>query len=117
MSFLADPLLLFAAGELYARALPESAQGGMAAGAGALKIGTFEAAAVGSYLDAKWAKRLWKPFAPGARNGTDFMLAWPVAHGKRRRRTARTDAVAAVSLAAYPLWWWLGWDHGRRRRG
>jgi hypothetical protein len=116
MSLLADPVLLFADGEAYARTLPEAAQGGAAKVVGGLTVGSFLAAAIGSYLDAKWAKRLWKPFAPGAGNGTDFMLAWPVAHGKRRRRTAQSDAVAAVSLAAYPLWWWLGWDHGRRRR-
>jgi hypothetical protein len=113
MSFYADPVLLFAAGELYAR-LPESAQGGLAAAAGSATVASFEAAGSGSYLDQPWAKRLWKPF--GARNGTDFMLAWPFAHGKRRRRTPRTDALAAVMFAAYPLCWWLGWDHGRRRR-
>jgi hypothetical protein len=52
----------------------------------------------------------------GAKNGTDLMLAWPLAHGKRRKRTVRSDLVAALALASYPLWWWLGWDHGRRRR-
>ena len=114
MSFYADPVLLFAAGELYARLLPESAQGGLAVAAGTAKVASFEAAGIGSYLDADWAKRLWKPF--GAKNGTDFMLAWPFAHGKRRRRTARTDTAAALVFAAYPLAWWLGWDHGRRRR-
>ena len=114
MSFYADPLLLFAAGELYARVLPESAQGGMATAAGTAKVAAFEAAAIGSYLDADWTRPFWKPF--GAKNGTDFMLAWPFAHGKRRRRTQRTDAVALAMFAAYPLAWWLGWDHGRRRR-
>jgi hypothetical protein len=45
------------------------------------------------------------------------MLGWPLAHGKRRRRrSARTDALAAAVFAAYPLAWWLGWDHGRRAR-
>jgi hypothetical protein len=116
MSFTADPIMLFAAGEFYARLLPESAQGRMAAAAGTMKVASFEAVAIGSYLDAKWAKPLWKPFALGSKNGTDFMLAWPFAQGKRRRRTTRTDAVALASFAAYPLWWWLGWDHGRRRR-
>ena len=114
MSFTADPVLLFAAGELYARALPESAQGGMAAAAGALKVGAFEAAGIASYLDAEWTRALWKPF--GAKTGTDFMVAWPWAHGKKRKRSGRTDAVAALVFASYPLFWWLGWDHGRRRR-
>ncbi|MEA2422368.1 MAG: hypothetical protein QOF55_1467 [Thermoleophilaceae bacterium] len=113
MSFFADPLILLADGELYAR-LPESAQGGAAKAVGGATVGVFLAAAAGSYLDAGWTKPLWTPF--GAKNGTDFMLAWPFAHGKRRRRSTRTDALAAVALASYPLWWWLGWDHGRRRR-
>jgi hypothetical protein len=114
MSFAVDPILLFVDGEAYARTLPESAQGGAAKVVGGLTVGAVLGAGVASYLDAKWAKALWKPF--GARNGTDFMLAWPVAHGKRRRRTSKTDAIAVASFAAYPLWWWLGWDHGRRRR-
>jgi hypothetical protein len=114
MSFTADPILLFVDGEAYARTLPEGAQGDAAKVAGALTVGAILAAGIGSYLDTDWAKRLWRPF--GAKNGTDFMLAWPFAHGKRRRRTPKTDAVAAVSFAAYPFWWWLGWDHGRRRR-
>jgi hypothetical protein len=114
MSFLADPVLLFADGEAYARTLPESAQGGAAKAIGGLTVGAILAAGVGSYLDQAWAKPLWRPF--GAKNGTAFMLGWPFTHGRRRRRSPRTDAVAAASFAAYPLWWWLGWDHGRRRR-
>jgi hypothetical protein len=116
MSLLVDPVLLFADGELYARAAPESAQGGAAKAIGGLTVGALLAAGIGSYLEQPWIKPLWKPF--GARSGADFMLGWPVSHGRRRRRrrTARTDAVAAASFAAYPLWWWLGWDHGRRRR-
>jgi hypothetical protein len=116
MSFSVDPILLFTDGELYARTLPESAQGGAAKVMGGLTVGAILTAGVGSYLDAKWAQRLWKPFAPGAKNGTDFMFAFPIAHGKRRRRSARMDTLAAASFAAYPFWWWLGWDHGRRRR-
>ena len=38
MSFLADPVLLFTDGELYARTLPESAQGGAAKLAGAVTV-------------------------------------------------------------------------------
>lgn len=113
MSFYADPLILVADGELWAR-MPESAQGRAAQVSGGLSVAAMLAAGVGSYLDQSWAKPLWKPF--GAKNGTDFMLAWPFAHGKRRRRSPRTDALAAVVFSAYPLFWWLGWDHGRRRR-
>ena len=114
MSFFADPVLLLTDGELYARTLPESAHGGAAKLIGGATVAAFLAAGIGSYVDAEWARPLWKPF--GAKTGTDFMLAWPLAHGKRRRRTPRTDAIAAAGFATYPLWWWLGWDHGRRRR-
>jgi hypothetical protein len=114
MSLPVDPILLLADGEAYARTLPESAQGGAAKLVGGLTVGAAVVVGTASYLDADWAKPLWKPL--GAKNGTDFMLAWPLAHGKRRRRTTRTDALAAAVFATYPLWWWLGWDHGRRRR-
>jgi hypothetical protein len=117
MSFPVDPVLLFADGEAYARTLPESAQGGAATVVGGLTVGSAVAAGIACYLDAKAAKPFWKAVAPKARSGTDFMLAWPVGHGKRRRRSSRLDAAAAVVFATYPLWWWLGWDHGRRRRG
>ena len=114
MSFFADPVLLFVDGEAHARALPESAQGGAAKALGALTVAVTLATGIGSYLDQPWTKPLWQPF--GAKSGLDFMLGWPVAHGRRRRRSARSDAVAVAVFASYPLWWWLGWDHGRRRR-
>jgi hypothetical protein len=114
MSFSVDPILLFTDGELYARTLPESAQGGAAKVVGGLTVGAILAAGIGSYLDADWVKPLWKPL--GAKNGPDFVVAWPIAHGKRRRRSARMDALAVAAFATYPFWWWLGWDHGRRRR-
>jgi hypothetical protein len=114
MSFPVDPILLLADGEAYARTLPEAAQGGIAKVVGGATVGAVLVAGVGSYLDAKWAQPLWSPL--GAKNGTDFMMGWPIAHGKRVRRTTRTDALAAAVFATYPLWWWLGWDHGRRRR-
>ena len=113
MSFYADPVLLFLDGEAHAR-LPESAQGGAAKLGGGAAVAVMLAAGIGSYLDAGWTEPMWKPF--GAKNGTDFMVAWPFAHGRRRRRSARTDAIAAAVFATYPLAWWLGWDHGRRRR-
>ena len=33
-----------------------------------------------------------------------------------KRPGPRTHALAALMFALYPLWWWLGWDHGRRAR-
>jgi hypothetical protein len=114
MSFAVDPILLLADGEAYARTLPESAQGGAATLVGGATAAFAIGAGIASYLEADWTRPFWK--ALGAKTGPDFMLAWPIAHGKRRRRTPRRDAIAAAALATYPLWWWLGWDHGRRRR-
>src|SRR4051794_41882613 len=100
MSFYADPVLLFLDGEGYAR-LPESAQGGAAKVVGGTTVGLMLAAGVATYLDQPWTKRLWKPF--GAKTGTHFMLAWPFAHGKRRRRTRETGARAGPGFAAHPF--------------
>src|SRR3954462_528832 len=105
MSFSVDPILLFTDGELYARTLPESAQGGAAKVAGGLTVGAILAAGIASYLDVDRARPLWKPL--GAKNGPDFVVAWPIAHGKRRRRSPRLDAIAAAAFATYPFWWWL----------
>lgn len=113
MSLLVEPLALLIDGEMYAR-LPESAQGGAAKAMGGLSSAANLAVGIGTYLEHPWAKPLWK--SSRAKSGPDYMLGWPLFHGKRRRRTARTDALAAVIFASYPLWWWLGWDHGRRRR-
>jgi hypothetical protein len=114
MSFPVDPILLLTDGELYARTLPESAQGGAAKLVGGATVAVALAAGIASYLEAGPVAPYWK--ALGAKTGPDFMLAWPIAHGKRRRRSPRRDALAAAVFATYPLWWWLGWDHGRRRR-
>jgi hypothetical protein len=115
MSFLVDPPTLFADGEAYGRLMPESAQGGAARAIGGATVAAFMAYGAGAYLNEPWTKWLWEPL--GAKSGRDLMLGWPLAHGsRRRRRTPRTDAVAVAVLATYPLWWWLGWDHGRRAR-
>jgi hypothetical protein len=113
MSFLADPPALFLDGEGYAR-LPEAAQGGAAKVMGGLSVAANLAVGMGLYLEHPWARPLWR--SSGARSGPDYMVGWPLFHGKRRRRSARMDAAAALIFASYPLWWWLGWDHGRRRR-
>jgi hypothetical protein len=114
MSFLADPALLYVDGHAYARLAPESAQGGLAKVVGAATVGSVLAAGIGSYLNKDWAKPLWKPF--GAKSGRDFMLNWPVLSFNHKRNDTATHVVAAAILASYPLWWYLGWDHGRRAR-
>jgi hypothetical protein len=115
MSFLADPPLLLATGETYARAMPEAAQGRIAGLTGALTVGAFWAAAAAIWSDHPVARPLRK--ALGYRTGPDFMLRFPLPpRGRRRRASGREEAVAAAALATYPLWLWLGWDHGRRAR-
>ncbi len=108
--------MLLADGELFARVAPESAQGRGALVAGALTTGIFWAAAVAFWIDhpavAPVRKRL------GYRGGREFMLRFPLPDRgrRRRRRDPREDTIAMVALASYPVWWWLGWDHGRRAR-
>jgi hypothetical protein len=115
MSLLVDPPALFADGEGYARALPEAAQGRAAAVAGALTTGIFWAAAAAFWFDHPLVRPIRK--RAGYRSGREFMLRFPLPErGRRRRANAREDALALAGFATYPLWWWLGWDHGRRAR-
>jgi hypothetical protein len=116
MSLLVDPPALFADGEGYARALPDAAQGRVAAFAGALTTGVFWATAAAFWVDHPLVRPLRK--RAGYRSGREFMLRFPLPDRGRRRRSqdAREDALALAGFATYPLWWWLGWDHGRRAR-
>lgn len=115
VSFVLDSALLMADGEVYARVMPEGAQGRVALAAGALATGIFWAGAAALWFDhpavVPFRKRL------GYRSGRELMLRYPLSdRGRRRGRDWREDAVAAVAFASYPLWWRLGWDHGRRAR-
>ena len=116
MSLLADPPMLIADGEAYARVLPDSAQGRLAAVAGGLTVGVFWAAAAAIWTDHPAVRPLRKTF--GYRSGREFMLRFPLPDRERRRRRGdtREHALAAVGFALYPFWWWLGWDQGRRAR-
>jgi hypothetical protein len=112
-----DPLLLLADGEAYARLLPESAQGGAATVTGAVTVAVFWAGAAAFWFDLAPTVSLRKRL--GYRSGREFMLRFPLpdrGRAARRRRSPREDAIALAVFASYPLWWWLGWDHGRRRR-
>ena len=115
MSFQIDPPLLYASGEAYARLAPEEAQGRAASVAGAATLGVFFGVGLACYLDRPWTRPLSKLF--GARDGREFMLTSGIANVPRRRlRDPLTHVVAAAAFASYPLWLWLGWDHGRRAR-
>ena len=115
MSFLVDPPLLYAAGEAYARGLPESAQGRAAGVSGALAVAPLLALSVASWLERPEARPVWRAF--GARSGREFQVGHGLFRWKRARRAGpREHALTAVGLATYPLWFWLGWDHGRRAR-
>lgn len=115
MSFLIDPPALYAAGEAYARVAPESAQGRAAGVVGAGIVGAFLAVSVGLWLDQPFVRPLWRAF--GARNGPEFQVGTGIVPVPAVRRPgARAHALAAAGFASYPLWYWLGWDHGRRAR-
>jgi hypothetical protein len=108
VSLLADPPLLFANGEAYARLGPQRRPW---AGAVA-SIALFWGVSIPLYLNASWTRPLWR-FLPG-RDGRDFMVNFPGLRVDTRRAGPRTHAVAAVVFATYPVWLWLGWAHGRR---
>jgi len=116
VSFLADPPLLYAAGEAYARTAPESAQGRTAGVVGAGVVATFVGVSLSLWLDQPWVRPLWRLF--GARDGTDFQVGgtW-LGHVDAVRKPGRREhALAGLVFLTYPLWYWLGWDHGRRAR-
>jgi|1186.fasta_scaffold116263_3 hypothetical protein len=116
VSILADPPLLLAKGESYARILPESAQGPPATtAAAALVLGAFWGAAAAFWFDHPATVPVRRSL--GYRSGREFMLRFPLPdRGRRRGGDWREDAVAVAAFASYPLWLWLGWDHGRRAR-
>ena len=115
MSFLVDPPLLYAAGETYARGAPESAQGGTAGVAGAVTTATFLLVSVACWLERPEVAPLWRAF--GARSGREFMVSHGLFRWKRAKRAGPRDhALASAGFLTYPLWYWLGWDHGRRAR-
>jgi hypothetical protein len=112
VSFLTDPTLLYANGRAYAELAPESAQGGAAKAAGVATLAVFVTTGVGFLADHPWTR--WFSRALGYRSGREFMFGFPI---PARRVRELPDAAAAVAFATYPLWLWLGWDRGRRRRG
>ena len=115
MSLLVDPPMLFADGEFYARALPERVQGRAAGMSAVLTTGVFWATAAALWTDHPLVKPLRKRL--GYSSGREFMLRYPLPdRGRRRRRKRGEEALALAGFATYPLWWWLGWDHGRRAR-
>ena len=109
MSLLADPPLLFANGEAYARLAPHRTPRAAAVAV----IALFWGVSIPLYLNARWTRPLWR-FLPG-RDGRDFMVNFPGLRVDTRRLGRRTHVLAALVFATYPLWLWLGWAHGRPR--
>ena len=107
MSLLADPPLLFASGDAYARLAPRRQP---TAGAVAL-IALFWGVSIPLYLNARWTRPVWR-FLPG-RDGRDFMVNFPGLRVDATRIGPRTHVLAAVVFASYPAWLWLGWARGR----
>jgi hypothetical protein len=108
VSFLTDPALLYANGRAYAELAPERAQGLTAKVAAGATLATFLATGVALLADHAWTRPLTR--ALGYRSGRQFMFGFPFP-GRDL-----PDAVAAAAFATYPVWLWLGWDRGRRRR-
>ena len=108
MSFLIDAPWLYAKGRALAHA-PEPARTPLAAAT----IATFWGAGVAMYLDKPWSRWMWKSIP--ARDGRDFMINSGVLRFDHERDRRRADAISAAVFATYPLWLWLGLQHGRRR--
>jgi hypothetical protein len=108
VSFLTDPALLYANGRAYAELAPERAQGGAAKVAAGATLVTFVGTGIAFLADHPWTR----PFSRmlGYRSGRQFMFGFPLP-GRDL-----PDAVAVAAFATYPVWLWLGWDRGRRRR-
>jgi hypothetical protein len=107
MSFLIDPPWLYANGRLAAR-LPARAQAPVAAAT----VAVFAATSASLYLNRRWTRRIWE--LCGARDGRDWMLNSGVLRLDHRRAGPATHAVSAALFATYPVWLWLGLQHGRR---
>ena len=108
MSLLADPPLLVANGEAYARVAPGRDPRPVLAAVLAL----FWSVSIPLYVNARWTRPLWRvlPY----RDGRDFMVNFPGLRVDTRGVGTRTHVLAAGVFATYPLWLWLGWAHGRR---
>jgi hypothetical protein len=112
MSFLIDPLLLYANGRTYARLAPDSVRGPRRdAAVGVATMGIFWGVSVGLYLDQGWTRPIWK--ACKASSGRDWMLNSGVLKLDWRRAGPRTHAVSTAIFATYPVWLWLGLRHRR----
>lgn len=114
MSFLADPPLLYAHGQAFARLAPEAAQERAARPLGMATVALFWVVSVGLYLEQGWTRPLWK--ACRAEGGRDWMLNSGVFRIDWRRAGPRTHVASALIFATYPLWLVLGYRSGRRRR-
>jgi hypothetical protein len=115
MSFLIDPPSLYAAGRAYATLAPESAQGGKAKLVGAATVASFVVGSVGLWTNQPWSKPMYA--WSGARSGREFQATSGLARWDGARKPSqRAHVIAALAFATYPLWYWLGWDAGRRRR-
>jgi hypothetical protein len=108
MSFLIDPPWLYATGRVYARADDRTA-----AALGAATMAGFWGTSVSLYLNREWTRWIWELCR--ARDGRDWMLNSGVFRFDRRGSTA-VHAVSAAIFATYPVWLWLGWRDGRRKR-
>ena len=68
-----------------------------------------------AWLNLPVSKPLWKTM--GAPSGRAYQLGAPVIPVRGPRKPGPRDhALFAAGLLSYPLSFWLGWDHGRRRR-
>jgi hypothetical protein len=107
VSFLIDPPWLYANGRALAKLEPRHA-----ALAGAATMAGFWAVSISLYLNRRWTRPIWELCR--ADDGRDWMLNSGVFRFDHERASTRTHAASAALFASYPLFLWLGWQHGRR---
>lgn len=127
MSFLIDGPWLYATGNAYARltrgsdseppaAVPAPPGGDRRAlKRGAATIACFWGLSIPLYLNHRWTAPVWR--ACGAKSGRDWMVNSGVLRFDADRVSPRGHRVASVLFATYPLWLWLGYRNGLKKRG
>ncbi|WP_027006409.1 hypothetical protein [Conexibacter woesei] len=109
MSFLIDPPWLYANGRALAAATREQPQ--QRDRLAAATLGVFLVTSISLYLDKGWTKPIWRLCR--ARSGRDWMLNSGVFRMDPNNAGTPTHLASGALFATYPLWLWLGLQHGR----
>jgi hypothetical protein len=111
MSFLIDPVLLYAGARTYGertREAADPARDALFAGSGLV---LFWGVSIPLYLNQRWTRPLWKLCR--ASSGRDWMLNSGVLRLDPSRAGGNTHVLATLIFLTYPYWLWRGLRAGR----